>query len=211
MMATACWQRKKLTHGGLYVVTKAVIRASLAARALSVTTASLSSTGLAPFSKDMQILRSARLGYVDFETVRRAAHTGTIIGIYLTARSKVCNCHTCLLQKALRRPFKGSLVKPSSVIGDVIHIDLAGPMLLTINGYKYVQPLIDGRTRLKYIYLFKKKYDAGSVLRDFMVKFEREHDCLVKSVHADNAADFTGDDFNSYLREQGIKFISSAP
>jgi hypothetical protein len=74
-----------------------------------------------------------------------------------------------------------------------------------------VQSFIDGRTRLKYIYLLKKKSDAGGALCDFIVKFEREHDCLVKSVHADSAAEFTGGDFNSCLREQGIKFTSSAP
>jgi hypothetical protein len=40
----------------------------------------------------------------------------------------------------------------------------------------------------------------------FIFKFEREHDCLVKSVNADNAAEFTGGDFNSCLCEQGIYF-----
>jgi hypothetical protein len=114
---------------------------------------------------------------------------------------KNCNCHTCLLQKASRRPFKGSLVKRASVIGDVIHTDLAGPMPPTFSGYKYVHSFIDGRTRLKYIYLLKKKSDVGGALRDFIVKFEREHDCLVKSVHADN----------SCLREHGINFTCSAP
>jgi hypothetical protein len=128
----------------------------------------------------------------------------------LTAHTKNCNCHTCLLQKASRRPFKGSLVKRASVIGDVIHTDLAGPMLPTISCYKYVQSFIDGRT-LKHIYFLIKKYDAGGALRDFIVKFERDLDCLVKSVRADNAADFTGGDFNSCLREQGIKVASSAP
>jgi transposase InsO family protein len=57
----------------------------------------------------------------------------------------------------------------------------------------------------------KKKSDAGGALRNFIVRFEREHDCLVKSVHADNAAEFTSGDFNSCLREQGIKVTSSAP
>jgi hypothetical protein len=57
----------------------------------------------------------------------------------------------------------------------------------------------------------KKKSDDGGALRDFIFKFEREQDCLVKSVHADKAAEFTGGDFNSCLREQGIKFTSSAP
>jgi IS30 family transposase len=84
-------------------------------------------------------------------------------------------------------------------------------MLPTISGYKYMQSFVDDRTRLKYIYLLKKKSEAGGELRDFIVKFEREHGCLVKSVHADNAAEFTGGDFSSCFREQGIKFTSSAP
>jgi hypothetical protein len=67
------------------------------------------------------------------------------------------------------------------------------------------------RTHLKHIYLLKNNTDAGGVLRDFIVNFEREHDCLVKSVQADKAAEFTGGDFNSCLREQSIKFNSSAP
>jgi hypothetical protein len=115
----------------------------------------------------MKILWHARLGHVGFETVCRAAHTGTTTGIDLTAHKKSCNCHTCLLQMASRQPSKGSLVKRASVIGDVIHTDLDGPMPPTISGYKCVQSIIDGRTRLKYIYLLKKKTDAGGVLRDF--------------------------------------------
>jgi hypothetical protein len=45
----------------------------------------------------------------------------------------------------------------------------------------------------------KKKSDACGVLRNFFVMFELN--CLVKSVHADNAAEFNGGDFNSCLRE----------
>jgi hypothetical protein len=157
------------------------------------------------------MLWHARLGHVGFETATRAAHTRAKTGIDLTAHTKNCNCHTCLLKKESRRPFKGSFVKRASVIGDVIHTNLAGLMPPTISRYKYVQSFINGRTRLNYIYLLKKKSDAGGELRDFIVKFEREHVCLVKSVHADNAAEFTGGDFNSCLREQGIKFTSSAP
>jgi hypothetical protein len=90
---------------------------------------------MAPLSEDMQIIWHARLGHVGFETVRRAVHTGFTTGIDLTAHTKIC---TCLLQKASRRPFKGSLIKRGSVIGNVIHTDLAGPMPPTISGYKYV-------------------------------------------------------------------------
>jgi hypothetical protein len=53
-----------ITTGGLYAITKAVRRASLAARTLSATAASSSSKILAPLSKDMQMLWHARLGHV---------------------------------------------------------------------------------------------------------------------------------------------------
>jgi transposase InsO family protein len=199
-----------ITPGGLYVIPKAVHHASFSARALAANDSSSSSRCVKPLSKEMQILWHARLGHVGFKTVRRAAQTGATTRIDMTAHTKSCNCHTCLLKMASRRPFKGSLVKRASFIGDVIHTDLAGPMSPTISGYKYVQSFIDGRKRLKYIYLLKKKSDAGDTLRDFIVKFEREHDCLVKAVHADNAAEFIGGDFNSCLGDRGIKFTSSA-
>jgi hypothetical protein len=40
-----------------------------------------------------------RLGHVGFDTVGRAAHTGAITGIDLTAHTNICNCHTCLLKR----------------------------------------------------------------------------------------------------------------
>jgi hypothetical protein len=42
-----------ITPGGIYVITKALRRASLASRARSATAASSSSKGMAPLSKDM--------------------------------------------------------------------------------------------------------------------------------------------------------------
>jgi hypothetical protein len=65
-----------ITPRGLYVITKVVRRAILAARSLAATAASSTSKGLAPLSKIMQMLWHARLVHVVFETVRRAAHTG---------------------------------------------------------------------------------------------------------------------------------------
>jgi GAG-pre-integrase domain len=69
---------------------------------LSATAASSSSKSLAPLSKYMQMLWHARRGHVGFETITRAAHTDATTGIDLTAHTKNCNCHTCLLQKASR-------------------------------------------------------------------------------------------------------------
>jgi hypothetical protein len=157
-----------ITPGGLYVISNAIHNASLAARALAATPLSSSLKVLAPISKEMQILWHAHLGRARFETVRRAAQTGAITGINLTEHTKSCNCHTCLLKKALRRPFKGSLFQRTLVIGDAIHTDLAGPMQPAISGYKYVQSFIDGRRRLMYIYLLNRKSDAGGTLRDFI-------------------------------------------
>jgi hypothetical protein len=80
-----------ITPGGLYVITKAVSRASLAACSLSATAASSYSKSLAHLSKDMQMLWHARLDHVGFETVTRAAHTGATTRIDLTAHMKNCN------------------------------------------------------------------------------------------------------------------------
>jgi hypothetical protein len=78
---------ESITPGVLYVIAKAVRRASLAARSLSATAASSFSKSLAPLSKDMHMLWHACLGHVGFETVTRAAHTGVTTGIDSTAHT----------------------------------------------------------------------------------------------------------------------------
>jgi hypothetical protein len=99
----------RIASGGLCVIPKAVHHAIFPARALAANVSQSSSQCLKPLSKEMQILWHARLGLVGFEIVRRAAHAGVTVVIDLTAHMNGCNCHTCLLQKASRRPFEGSL------------------------------------------------------------------------------------------------------
>jgi hypothetical protein len=107
------------------------------------------------------------------ETIRRAAGSGAITGIDLTRHKKANKCHTCILQKATRSPFKGSLTKAASAIGDVIHTDIAGPLPPTLSGYKYVLIFIDGKTRLMHTYLLMKKSEAGAKLKEFVTSFEQ--------------------------------------
>jgi hypothetical protein len=107
----------RTTPGGLYVIPKAVHHASSSACAIAANASPSSSQCVKPLSKEMQILWHARLGHVGFETIRRTAHTGVTVGIDLTAHMNGCNSHACLMQKASRRPFKGSLVKRASFIG----------------------------------------------------------------------------------------------
>jgi Integrase core domain len=102
------------------------------------------------------------------------------------------------------------LTKAASAIGDVIHTDIVGPLPPTLLGYKYVLSFIDGKTRLMHIYLLTKKSEAGAKLKEFVTNFERKHEVKVKTVHGDNAGEFTGGTFNKYLREHGIEFTSSA-
>jgi hypothetical protein len=60
-----------------------------------------------------------------------------------------------------------------------------------------------------HIYLLTKKSEAGAELKEFVTNFERKHNVKVKTMHGDNAGEFTGCTFNKYLRDHGIEFTSS--
>jgi hypothetical protein len=53
--------------------------------------------------------------------------------------------------------------------------------------------------------------EAGAKMKEFVINFERKHEIKVKTVHGDNAGEFTGGAFNDYPRHHGIEFTSSAP
>jgi Integrase core domain len=198
------------TSDGLYLL-RAEVCTSNNSRALAAMQVSRKKEKNESPSTSKEDLWHARFGHAGMETIRRAACSGAITGIYLTGHKKANNCHTFLLQKATRRPFKVSLTKAAPAIGDVIQTDIAGPLPPTLSGFKYVLSFIDGKTRLMHIYLLTKKSEAGAKLNELVTNFERKHDVKVKTMHGDNAGELTSGIFNEYLRDNGIKFTSSAP
>lgn len=115
-------------------------------------------------------------------------------------------CEVCALEKIKRQPFPKSCTHPAQNVGDVIHTDLWGPaQTIALGGDQYSISFIDERSRYGVVE-FPRAKDESESLKQYKnyeswlwVQFERSIKCL----QSDRGGEFTGNEFNEYLRERG--------
>jgi len=113
-------------------------------------------------------------------------------------------CEVCALTKIKRHPFPKSRAHPAQNVGDVIHTDLWGPASVTaLGGGVYMILFIDEYSRYGVVAFLRTKDESFREYRNFeswlRVQFQRSVKCL----QSDRGGEFTGNEFNEHLREQG--------
>ena len=70
--------------------------------------------------------------------------------------------------------------------------------------------LIDDFTRMTWVCLLKKEYEAFGCFKIFKELVENETEQKIKCLRSDNGGEFTSKEFNHYCEEHGIKKQFSA-
>lgn len=70
-------------------------------------------------------------------------------------------CDICGKSKQKRLPFNVSKTD-SDIPFDVIHIDISGPTICSMDGYKYFRTIVDDCTRFAWVLFMKTKSEALS-------------------------------------------------
>jgi len=84
-----------------------------------------------------------------------------------TIPRKFKQCDACTLGKHSKQSFHDSHSRAHRKL-ELINSDLSGPMHVpSANGNKYMMTFIDDYTRMCWIYLLKKKYDAFQTFKNF--------------------------------------------
>ncbi len=114
------------------------------------------------------------------------------------AEGKFANCRN-------RRPDSRATKPPEKV-----HTDLAGPVSpVSKNGFKYCIAFTDDFSGAVFVYFLRKKSDTLVATETFLA------DCApygqVKCLRSDNGTEFMSTDFQTLLREKGIKHETSCP
>lgn len=96
----------------------------------------------------------------------------------------------CPLAKQTRTRF--SLSQSSSVsIFDLIHVDIWGSYRTpTLSSAKYFLAIVDDSSRVTWVFLMHSKYEARSLLQNFILFVENQFATRVKIVRSDNGPEF---------------------
>jgi hypothetical protein len=136
-------------------------------------------------------------------------------GTALQARSPSdCICEACIHGKKTRRPFsKQSGETPTTRWPlELIHTDVVGPMSTqSRKGYRYSVMFTDDATRYTHVYFLRQKPEVISAFQDYKAAVQKIHNLPIMLLGMDGGAEYTSEEFFSFLRKEGIQAQPSAP
>lgn len=129
-------------------------------------------------------------------------------GMKIAGNTKL-DCNVCTEGKFINSRNRKTDTKASEAL-ELVHTDLAGPIEPTSqDGYKYAISFTDDFSGAISVYFLKNKSDTTLATEKFLA--DSAPYGKVKCIRSDNGTEYTGNAFQSLLREKGIRHDTSSP
>lgn len=152
-----------------------------------------------------------RLGHLNVADVRKLAGSHATGMQIVEDTIPSADCLACIHGKQHKMPFKVGRTRATR-IGELIHMDLAGPMETTsFDGKKYFLITVDDYSRGIWVEVLTLKSEVVSKIREFNTQFETGYGAKIRGIMADNGTEFVNNDMQRYLKEKGITLYTSVP
>jgi transposase InsO family protein len=153
-----------------------------------------------------------RLGHLAVSTIKKMASENMVDGLNIEKEvDQKFFCDGCAYGKAHRLSFPTGRNRAGR-IGELIHSDLCGPMSCTSpSGAKYFKAFKDDYSGYVTINFLKNKSEAQQCFKYFAGRVEVETGNRIDTIRSDNGGEFFTTDFETWLKEKGIRQESSAP
>ena len=121
-------------------------------------------------------------------------------------------CEGCMMGKQHRQSFPKDGATRASKALEIVHSDVCGPMkTMSLGGAKYFLTFIDDFSRKMLVYPLKAKSECFERFKEFKALVEKEVEAEIKVFRSDNGGEYTSNQFQAYLKAQGIVHQTSAP
>ena len=84
-----------------------------------------------------------------------------------------------------------------------------GPIKASIGGCRYVLTFLCSQTEYSFVYLLKNKSEQSKYFREFKALYENKTESKVKELRSDNGLEYFSNEFQKYLKDEGIKHNTS--
>ena len=151
-----------------------------------------------------------RLGHLHLRGIHDLQKVSTGITIGDPPISTAIPCVGCLVGKQHRNISRIPRALPGRRLG-CIHMDISGPMQVPgyVSKQLYASVLVDEETRWTTCYCLVKKDDIRDCFKEFVANAERYTGDRVLATFSDNEASLLLNDFQIWLRQQGIRHYTT--
>ena len=145
------------------------------------------------------------MGHIHFGNLIKISQHQAVSEMPEIKKPKTSICESCQHGKQTRVEFKTKEHSTTRPL-ELVHTNLCGPTRSKgLNGEEYFTLLVDGFTRMSWVCLLKKKYEAFECFKIFRELVENEVKHKIKCLRSDNGGEFTSKEFNLYCEEHDIK------
>ncbi|KAI3655909.1 hypothetical protein MP638_003672, partial [Amoeboaphelidium occidentale] len=155
----------------------------------------------------------ATFAHIGRSKVRRLIQHQAVVGLpsSFLDYNGVQFCECCIRAKHCRHSFPTSTSKTNG-IGELLHADLAGPVIPQTTGKrKYILNIIDDYSKFTFTYLLHKKSDAGTAVIECIQWITNQKQCTIKTFRSDRGGEFLNHQLKSFFAENGITHQFAAP
>ena len=136
---------------------------------------------------------------------------GRALGVNYAAVDKE-PCISCIEGKQSMKPFKTCSYNKASLMLELIHSDLCGPMSeSSFQGNKYALTFIDDFTRMIFIYFISCKSQVKEKFMIFKSYVENQTGMKIKALRTDNGTEFVNKELSNFLSIEGIQHQTTVP
>ena len=145
-----------------------------------------------------------RLAHMNVKQIHQLVDNST--GIELPPNEKQSFCEACVKGKMHRLPHHPLKEIKSTERLQLVYTDVCGPMqTLSRGGSRYFITFTDDYSRYCKTYFLKKKSEALAKFQEFKEAAENETGLKIKGLRADRGGEYLSEEFECYLRENGIR------
>ncbi len=154
-----------------------------------------------------------RYGHLNTASLKELASNELVEEFDYQTTKETPLCESCCKGKQHKNPFPQSSDRSASAKPlDLIHSDVCGKMSSkSLSKAEYFVTFIDDKTRYVWVYMLKRKSDVFKCFREWRSFVEKFFGRSIKCLRTDNGGEFTSDEFESYLRNDGIKHELTIP
>lgn len=154
----------------------------------------------------------SRLGHMNYMDMKLALKNESLIGLDFKIDEQPEECEVCIKAKMKAMVGKPRTDPRTSEPLQIVHSDLCGPMSkASCAGNKYFVTFIDDFTRYSRVFCIKTKNEVIDMFKVYKAEVENFMEKKIKCLQSDNGTEYCNNEFNSFLKENGITRRLSAP
>ena len=121
-------------------------------------------------------------------------------------------CDTCISAKGRNKTHAGSTLQPASRIGELVHVDVMGPVNTAgVSGIKYAGVIVDAFTKYTIAVFGKDRKEISLGIMERIQMFERQYGIKIRYIMSDNAKELTRGKLGDWIKTNNVTQLRSAP